>query len=903
MSPRPPTRGARVAALALLAVLVPGGLGGSAAAQSDATWVDAWQAAPQGPYPAGCGGPFPSRTLFPLDEAVGQSFRMVVRPSLGGTAVRVRLSNLYGSRTLTLGRTTLARRSGTGPGIDTGSLRELRFGGAAEVKIPAGAEVLSDAVALSVPALAELVVSTHVKGAGGAITWHADGLTTSYVTRTGNGDRTTDASGASYSDTTASYFYLTGVQVLHPGRGTAVVALGDSITDGAGATRDADNRWLDVLGDRLRAEGRDLATINAGISCNNLTSGSSDGGASGEARFARDVLDRQGVAYAIVLHGSNDVATGQSAATITGALSRLADAARARGVRVLGGTLLPRSGDITPAREAVRRQVNDWIRTTPAFAGVIDFDAALRSASDPGRMAAVYDLDGVHPNAAGHAAMGRAVDLALLSARQTLTVTRSGSLDPLDRVTSAPAGIDCGVICTSEFDHGQTVTLSAAPGPGRIFTGWSGAGCSGTGSCVVPIGGAVTVDAGFAAARRLTVAVEPSGAGSVSGPGISCPGDCTEDVADGRRVTLTATAATGSAFTGWSGADCMGATCEVTMDQARSVTAQFVALRTLTVGPGGDGAGSITSVPAGIACGADCTEAYRQGTTVTLTATPSVGSEFTGWTGPCTGTGDCTVSMAKAELVGATFRLKTHPLTILLGGRGRGRVASSRGGLDCGPICLADLGNLTAVTLTATAEPGSRFTGWEGAGCSGTGECEITMDDAKSVTAFFEPVEATAPEAGSSQGAPQPAGIPHAPAPLLPAAPTSLGAAVAGTVMGSAPDTVGTPLQLVSSSLRVRDKRVAVEVLCPLREPNACRGTVRLVKVSTKRGRRVELTLGTASLPRQVPGARRIVRVPLRNAAIRQIPKGDAISVVVRLESFDDLGNRALSEPAARLRR
>jgi lysophospholipase L1-like esterase len=158
-----------------------------------------------------------------------------------------------------------------------------------------------------------------------------------------------------------------------------------------------------------------VGNLNAGISCNALTYTSSQGGLGAEARFERDALNRTSVSHAIVFAGTNDIAAGaaSSAGQVTAALERMAAKARARGVRVLGATLIPRPADRDPAHEAIRRQVNDWIRTSGAFDGVLDFDAVLRDPADPSRMRADYDLDGVHPNAAGHGAMAQSIDLTL----------------------------------------------------------------------------------------------------------------------------------------------------------------------------------------------------------------------------------------------------------------------------------------------------------------------------------------------------------------------------------------------------------------------------------------------------------------------------------------------------------
>jgi uncharacterized repeat protein (TIGR02543 family) len=204
-------------------------------------------------------------------------------------------------------------------------------------------------------------------------------------------------------------------------------------------------------------------------------------------------------------------------------------------------------------------------------------------------------------------------------------------------------------------------------------------------------------------------------------------------------VTLTAAAATGSTFSGWSGA-CNGTgSCTVTVDQDRTVTATFAVDRhTLTVTKTGTGAGTVTSSPAGITCGSVCSATFTHGTQVTLAATAAAaaGSTFTGWAGACSGTGSCTVTIDRDRTVGATFALTGHTLTVSKTGTGSGTVTSSPAGITCGGVCSATFTHGTTVTLTATATAGSRFAGWSGA-CSGTGNCTLTIEQDNAVGAMF----------------------------------------------------------------------------------------------------------------------------------------------------------------------
>ncbi len=241
---------------------------------------------------------------------------------------------------------------------------------------------------------------------------------------------------------------------------------------------------------------------------------------------------------------------------------------------------------------------------------------------------------------------------------------------------------------------------------------------------------------------KLTVSPLGSGEGTVtSSPGgIACGSSCEAEYEEGTAVTLSPAPAEGSEFHGWGGACTGTGTCEVTMSQARSVSAEFVAKPKLTVSDTGSGEGTVTSSPAGINCGATCAAQYSTNTVVTLTATPAEHSEFKSWTGACTGTGTCEVTMSQARSVSAEFEHKPKfKLTVSDTGPGEGTVTSSPGGINCGGTCEAEYEKGTVVTLVPAAGEHSEFHGWSGA-CAGTGTCEVTMSEAKSVSAEFVPV-------------------------------------------------------------------------------------------------------------------------------------------------------------------
>jgi hypothetical protein len=326
----------------------------------------------------------------------------------------------------------------------------------------------------------------------------------------------------------------------------------------------------------------------------------------------------------------------------------------------------------------------------------------------------------------------------------TLVVAKVGTGS--GTVTSSPAGIDCGTTCSTSYTANTVVNLTASPAAGSIFAGWGGA-CSGSGACQVTMNAPKAVTATFnqtgGGTQTLTVTKAGTGSGTVmsSPPGIDCGPTCSASFPTGTIVTLTASAAPGSVFTGWSGACSGSGACQVTMSAPKAVTATFTlnpVSFTLTVTKPGNGNGTVTSSPPGINCGPTCSASYTAGTIVSLTATNSPGSIFTGWGGACSGTGACQVTMDAAKTVSATFTLSNlkYGLSVKKTGNGTGTVTSSPAGINCGPKCRERFLVGTVVTLTATPAGGSVFGGWSGA-CSGSGACQVTMNSQKIVTASF----------------------------------------------------------------------------------------------------------------------------------------------------------------------
>lgn len=346
-----------------------------------------------------------------------------------------------------------------------------------------------------------------------------------------------------------------------------------------------------------------------------------------------------------------------------------------------------------------------------------------------------------------------------------LTVSRTGT--GTGTVTSDPLGIDCGADCTETYPKDTIVTLTAAPSPTATFTGWAGA-CSGVGTCVVTMDASKSVTAEFTLITyALNVTKDGSGGGTVrSTPsGVDCGPTCSYVFPINTVVTLSAWSWT-STFTGWSGACTGTGPCIVTMDAIKDVTATFtIKSFPLTVSKAGTGTGTVTSTPPGIDCGSDCSETYVINTSVTLSAVVLPGSTFTGWSGACTGTGTCILSMTAAKSVTATFNLITYTLDVLKTGTGSGTVTSDPVGIACGLDCTETYAAGTVVKLTAAASPGSLFTGWSGI-CSGLKFCYVTMSTSKSVTADFTlipagsyPVTVVKGGTGSGTASSLPAGI------------------------------------------------------------------------------------------------------------------------------------------------
>lgn len=387
-----------------------------AAPASTGTWVASWATSPVGGEPG-----------TELTGLAGRSVRNVVHTSVGGTSARVTLSNLYGQSPLTVSHASIAVSAGpdTAAAV-TRTMRPLAFGGRPSVVVPAGGEVISDVVRIRVPRDGDVLITTYSPTESGPVTFHPHARQISYVAE---GEHTRDVSGTPYTGRSSVWRYVTALDVLSDEADGTVVVLGDSLTDGITSTTGANNRWPDVLSDRLRAAlaaGRDVprfSVVNEGISGNQVLAdglGRPAENPSGLHRFERDVLGRTNVRAVVIVLGINDILRTPGAIApervLTG-LETLVARAHARGLKVVGATLMPFGGHrgYTEAREAVRQRINTEIRAGGVFDAVVDFDEALRDPYDPRRFRAVYDSgDHLHPSDRGYTRMAEAFDLDAL---------------------------------------------------------------------------------------------------------------------------------------------------------------------------------------------------------------------------------------------------------------------------------------------------------------------------------------------------------------------------------------------------------------------------------------------------------------------------------------------------------
>ena len=409
-------------------------------------WVGTWAAAPQAAVKG------PAQTFH------NQTLRLIVHTSVGGKKVRIKISNTFGDQPLLIGDAHIARRTSEAD-LDPASDRTLKFQGRPSVTIPPRSMTVSDPVDLDVPALSDLAISLFFPETAALTTWHILAMQTNYISAE-TGDATAQAK-FPVAKAITFWPFLTGVDVEASPHAASIVALGSSLTDGDGSTRDTNRRWPDVLAERLQKAGgedAELGVLNEGIIGNRLLSDTQSPrqaggplplgpvyeqlgpalGQSGVTRFDRDVLEQAGVKYVILALGVNDMlfpgAFTPQTETVTAqdlinGNRQFITHAHKKGIRAIGTTIPPFEHALfrepffdhfyTPANEKIRQEVNAWIRTGGEFDGVIDFDEAVRDPDHPTQILPAYDSgDHLHVNNTGNIAQGNVISLALFHSRQ-----------------------------------------------------------------------------------------------------------------------------------------------------------------------------------------------------------------------------------------------------------------------------------------------------------------------------------------------------------------------------------------------------------------------------------------------------------------------------------------------------
>ncbi len=409
-------RRATLAVIVVLALAATFGSPVAGRAQSPAStrWLTAWGT---------------SQQTVATAALTNTTVRLNARVTIGGDAVRIRLDNAYGKSAVKIGRAYVGVRA-RGPVLVPGSNKPALFNGSETATIPAGGTVRSDPIVMNVLAMQDLAVSLYIPDADVLASQHTGAMATSYVATVNAGDHAAMEGGDPFTATLTTMPLLKAIDVSSRTAPGAIVAFGDSITDGTCSTLDAHDRWVDWLSVRLRLDSarRDAhkAVVNEGIGGNTLTSEGLQpppDSSPGLERLERDVLSHAGVTDVILFMGTNDIRRGASAAQVIDAMTRIAAAIKARRMKVIGVTIIPRhnvppSGTNTgwnDAKTAIRREVNQWIRTRAPFDGVLDFDAAVRDQSNGDLISAPFNCDGIHPTPRGYFEMGQSLPLNVLT--------------------------------------------------------------------------------------------------------------------------------------------------------------------------------------------------------------------------------------------------------------------------------------------------------------------------------------------------------------------------------------------------------------------------------------------------------------------------------------------------------
>ncbi len=380
------------------------------AGAQNAAWVAAWGTSQQ------------NLSQAKLSNA---TVRLIARVTLPGEAVRIRLDNTYGNAPVTFARASIAPRV-RGAAVAYGLLQPVTFRDKAAVTIPAGGTAESDPVTMHVEAQQDLAVSVFVSG-DAQPSQHANAVVTSYVTENNTGDATDSVDGKPFRGHTTSMYWLKAIDVRPAARATAIIAFGDSITDGTCTTLDAHDRWEDLVAQRLALQSPvRFAIVNEGIGGNTVTNAAdyqpAINSAPGMERLERDVLSHPGVSHVVLFMGTNDIRRGASADLVIGGLKDIIARVKAKNIKIIGATIIPRHATVpgvadtgwNDAKTKIRHQVNDWIRKDAGFDAVLDFDRVIASKANPDLMEQAYNCgDGVHPAPIGYFQMGKSVDLGV----------------------------------------------------------------------------------------------------------------------------------------------------------------------------------------------------------------------------------------------------------------------------------------------------------------------------------------------------------------------------------------------------------------------------------------------------------------------------------------------------------
>jgi lysophospholipase L1-like esterase len=363
--------------------------------------------------------------------------RLIARVTTPGEVLRVRLANTFGAAPVTLEQASVAARV-RGAAVALGTIKPLTFAGSATVTIPPGGTAESDPVAMHVDAQQDVAISLYVSGSDIQASQHGGAQVTSYLTDDGAGDQTRIAEAKPFTRTTTSMLWLKAVDVRSATPVSAIVAFGDSITDGTCTTLDAHDRWEDIVAQRFALQPAvRYSVVNEGIGGNTLLENASynppTNSPAGLMRFERDVLSHPGVSHVVLFEGTNDIRRGATADDVINALKELTRRARAKGFKVIGATIIPRHVMVpgvadtgwTDDKSRIRARVNAWIRNDAGFDAVLDFDRVVRSAGNPDLIEPAYNCgDGVHPSPIGYFQMGRSVDLRVFDAPRRTRGTR-----------------------------------------------------------------------------------------------------------------------------------------------------------------------------------------------------------------------------------------------------------------------------------------------------------------------------------------------------------------------------------------------------------------------------------------------------------------------------------------------